>query len=105
MLIEGFENRLNSFLNDSAMSKNALAKTLEMSQSQVSNLANGKCKRWTKNTKKIDDFIEKYYRNNFKIPKEIEATLKEILVKNPENKVHILQVLKGIKSLKLEAKK
>lgn len=104
MLNNRFKNRLNKFLTDSGMSKNALAKTLGISQSQVSNWSNFGLKRWTKNSKKIDNFIDNYYQNNFKIPKNIEKILIEILLNNPQNEAQILTILKGIKSLKLNSK-
>lgn len=99
MPIQKFENRLNKFLNDSGMSKNALAKTLKISQSQVSNLSNGKAKRWTKNTKKIDDFIREYHQSNTKIPPKIEQIIKQILTKNHQNETQILSILEAINSL------
>ena len=102
MDIVQFQDRLNQFLSDSGMSKNALAKTLKISQSQVSNMSNGHCKRWTKNTKKIDDFIQEYYQDNFKIPVKIEKILKKILVKNPQNEDQILMILTAIRSLRLD---
>jgi transcriptional regulator with XRE-family HTH domain len=101
MQIQEFRKRLNGFFNDSGMSKNALAKVTKISQSQVSNLANGKSKRWTKNTKKIDDFIQGYYQDNFKIPVKIEQILKQILIKSPENETQILTILEAINTLKL----
>ncbi len=99
MPIKELENSLNKFLNSSGISKNALAKMLKISQSQVSNLANGKMKRWTENTKKIDDFIQEYYKNNFKIPTKIEENIKEILLKNSKNEGQILAILEAIKKI------
>lgn len=103
MDIVQFQNRLNQFLSDSGMSKNALAKTLKISQSQISLLANYKTKRWTKNTKKINDYIQEYYQDNFKIPVKIEKNIKKILLKNPGNEVRILTILESINSLKLDS--
>ncbi|SMN17152.1 hypothetical protein CRYPA_948 [uncultured Candidatus Thioglobus sp.] len=97
-----FKNRLNQFLFDSGMSKNSLAKKLKISQSQVSNWSNVGVKRWTKNTKIINDFMDEHYQDNFKIPTKIEKTLKQILLKNSENEVHILMILNAVNSLKLE---
>ncbi|MBW5291215.1 MAG: hypothetical protein Rsou_0377 [Candidatus Ruthia sp. Asou_11_S2] len=94
-----FKKQLNAFLIDTGTSKNALAKTLKISQSQVSNWANYGLKRWTKNTKKIDNFIQEYYQDNFKIPIEIEKLLKQILLKNSGNEAHILAILNSIKQL------
>jgi hypothetical protein len=39
------------------ISKNALAKTVNISQSQISNWSNYGLKRWTKNSKRLDDYI------------------------------------------------
>ena len=104
MQVDELQKRLNNFLYNSGMSKNALAKTLKISQSQVSNVANGYCKRWTKNTKKIADYIQEYYQDNFQIPVKIETNLKQILLKNPNNESHILAILEGINSLQLNSK-
>ena len=95
-----FKNRLNQFLFDSGMSKNSLAKELKISQSQVSNWSNVGIKRWTKNTKIINDYMDEYYQDNFKIPLEIEKILKQILLQNPKNETHILTILNSIKQLK-----
>ncbi|AYQ57036.1 hypothetical protein MS2017_1346 [Bathymodiolus thermophilus thioautotrophic gill symbiont] len=102
--IKALKERLNKFLIDSGMSKNSLAKTLEISQSQVSNLSNFGAKRWTKNTKKVNDFIEEYYQDNIKIPSKIEQKIKRILTNNPQNKTHILSALEIINSLTKDIK-
>jgi len=94
-----FKKQLNAFLLETGTSKNALAKTLGMGQSQISNWSNYGLKRWTKNSKKLDDYIKKYNQNNLPIPVEIEQSLRRILVKNPENEAKLLSVLEAINSL------
>lgn len=102
MLNNDFKNQLNQFLIDSGMSKNALAKELNISQSQVSNWSNFGLKRWTKNSKKLSDYLRYYYQDNFEIPIEIEQILRHILCKNPQNKERILTILNSINSLELK---
>jgi predicted transcriptional regulator len=96
------KEQLNKFLIRSGMSKNLLAKTLEIPQSQISNWSNYGAKRWTKNTKKLMDFIQNYERDNFKVPENITKILKEILLKNSKNETQIMEILSSINSLKLE---
>jgi hypothetical protein len=45
-----FKKQLNTFLTNTGISKNALAKTVNISQSQISNWSNYGLKRWTKNS-------------------------------------------------------
>ncbi len=54
-----FKKQLNTFLTNTGISKNALAKTVNISQSQISNWSNYGLKRWTKNSKRLDDYIKK----------------------------------------------
>ncbi len=99
MSVNEFKNRLNAFLIDSGMSKNSLSKTLNISQSQVSNWSNYGLKRWSKNSKKLDDYIQKYNQNSLPIPPKIEEKLRSILVENSHNETKILRILEAISSL------
>lgn len=94
-----FKSQLNAFLINTGISKNSLSKTLDISQSQISNWSNYGLKRWTKNSKKLSDYIQKYNKNNLPIPEKIEQSLRCILSKNPRSEAEILSVLKAINSL------
>ena len=94
-----FKKQLNTFLTNTGISKNALAKTVNISQSQISNWSNYGLKRWTKNSKKLDDYIKKYNQDKLPIPVKIEQSLRHILAKNTEGEAEILSILEAINSL------
>ena len=94
-----FKKQLNVFLIDTGMSKNSLAKTLNISQSQVSNWTNYGLKRWTKNSKKLANYMQEYNQNHLPIPVKITKILRQILAENIENEVRILAILEAINSL------
>ncbi len=94
-----FKKQLNTFLTNTGISKNALAKTVNISQSQISNWSNYGLKRWTKNSKRLDDYIKKYNQDNLPIPVKIEQSLRHILAKNTEGEAEILSILEAINSL------
>ncbi|SMN17206.1 hypothetical protein CRYPD_55 [uncultured Candidatus Thioglobus sp.] len=99
-----FKNQLNAFLINTGISKNALAKTVNISQSQISNWSNYGLKRWTKNSKILDEFIKEYNQNNLPIPEKIQQSLRHILAKNTEGEAEILSILEAINSLTKEGK-
>ena len=72
-----FHQELQSFLNDTGMSRNALAKKAGVPQSQVSNWSHGKGKRFTENSLKVMSVINEY-RNTQQppLPKEIEEAVR-----------------------------
>ncbi len=94
-----FKKQLNTFLTNTGISKNALAKTVNISQSQISNWSNYGLKRWTKNSKRLDDYIKKYNQDKLPIPVKIEQSLRHILAKNTEGEAEILSILEAINSL------
>ncbi len=94
-----FKKQLNTFLTNTGISKNALAKTVNISQSQISNWSNYGLKRWTKNSKRLDGYIKKYNQDKLPIPVKIEQSLRHILAKNTEGEAEILSILEAINSL------
>jgi len=91
MHINKFKIVLNEFLNETGMSKNQLAAKSGVPQSQVSDWSNGKGVRFTRNSKKVLEFIEIYRKSpNQKIPEDIETAIRKLL-NGDKNRVKALE--------------
>lgn len=80
MQIDDFRKTLIEFLDETGMSKNQLASSAGVSQSQISDWSNGKGKRFTEKSKKVVNFIEDYRNSsNQRIPENIESAVRTLL--------------------------
>ena len=79
MTLEQFKADLNWYLDETGMSKKALASKAKVCQSQISDWSNGKGVRFTEKAKSVANIIEDY-RNSGEapIPQNIEDAVREV---------------------------
>ena len=97
MQISTFHKELKSFIGQTGMSVNKLARGAQVPQSQVWGWAKGKGVRYTENADKVMSFIKSYRKANKKpIPKNIEDAIQDVLLANPDKEQLVCDVIKAV---------
>lgn len=78
MNFDTFVYELNTFLNETGMSKRALASMAKVPQSQVSDWSNGNGVRFTPNAKKVLNTIVNYRTSSEPLPDNVEKAIRDV---------------------------
>lgn len=94
MHLKDFILVLKNFLTESGLSMNELGRKTGVPQSQISRWNNGQGKRFTKNSKKILDYIKKHNQSmEYEVPDDILKLINEMTYGDRERQKKLQNIL------------